>query len=434
MTERTAGSEYVCGWVAEDDCAPKLSAAFESGDDARIALAQQCVDVAAELLYGLSGRQYGLCEVTVRPCVRDCSPCSGTLWKPYLGRDGEWRNARCGGGDRCCKACDLRLPGPVHSVVDVLVDGLPVTTDEYRVDNKRFLTRTRARVSSNEWGPAEPPGAQWHLIDPSGGTGGPGQAISVSGGSQSVLQADGTVRANQDADLLMNQPSGRRGTRVLLNLDPYDRVQVPEDWEIIWTEPLGPGVTVFRSVGSGPDGRDEAAGGQYGGRVMMQGLFEAGLPGNAPISSSALFEHTGTGYVIEETSYVDTSRVTDDLDCWPSCQNMALSPDMPGTFAVTYLRGRPLPVAGRRAVAALAEELCLACLGDSCCSLPARVTNIVREGISMAMLDPMDFLDSGRTGIYLVDLWLKVVNPRSRVRPAAIYSPDASSSRKTTWP
>ena len=62
--------------------------------------------------------------------------------------------------------------------------------------------------------------------------------------------------------------------------------------------------------------------------------------------------------------------------------------------------------------------------GDDECVLPQRVTPISRQGVSWTLLDPQDFLDNGRTGIYHVDLFLRTVNPdRARLR-SRVFSPD----------
>ncbi|MFC8423938.1 hypothetical protein ACFUN7_24185 [Streptomyces sp. NPDC057236] len=57
---------------------------------------------------------------------------------------GQWFNLTCGSCSDC--ACSVvseaLLPAPVHSVVEVKVDGTPLVTGAYRVDNNRLLVRT----------------------------------------------------------------------------------------------------------------------------------------------------------------------------------------------------------------------------------------------------------------------------------------------------
>lgn len=100
-------------------------------------------------LWMWTGRRFGLCEVTLRPCRKDCvgSTWQGHRWRaPWLPIlvAGEWLNVACG---TCGSECDcdtvpsVALPGPVDSVVEVLVDGTPVDPAVYRVDNRRLLVR-----------------------------------------------------------------------------------------------------------------------------------------------------------------------------------------------------------------------------------------------------------------------------------------------------
>lgn len=93
---------------------------------------------------------------------------------------------------------------------------------------------------------------------------------------------------------------------------------------------------------------------------------------------------------------------------------------------VTYSYGVDPTAMGRRAAKVLANQLLRARVRPDECELPSRVTSISRQGISMTMLDPQDFLQDGRTGLYEVDLFLKSVNPdRARVR-SRVFSPDLS--------
>lgn len=167
-------------------------------------------------------------------------------------------------------------------------------------------------------------------------------------------------------------------------------------------------------------------------------VSEVWLPG--PIAS--IVEIKQDGAVLDPARYrVDNRRTVVRLDNsdgtearWPLCQDMDAPTTEANTWEITYLRGRPVPEAGRAALSELACELCKSCLGDTTCKLPSRVTSIQRQGITMAMLDPMTFIDYGRTGLYSVDLWLKTVNPKARTRGAAVLSPDVETPRRTTWP
>ena len=288
MAVWTADTPYACGWTMDDDCASCRKAVPCSGpglpQEEADAVFQNCVNMAAEILYALSGRQFGLCEITVRPCRKACcDPCQdGPRWTPVL-QDGQWINVSCNScGDSCScpNVCEIALPGPVDSITEIRVDGQVLPPSAYRIDNRRYLVALERPVLDEE--------------------------------------------------------------------------------------------------------------------------------GN-PTGESERF-------------------------CWPTCQDMTAPATEPNTWEVTYLRGLPIPEAGRRALAELACELCLACLNDSSCRLPKRVTTITRDGVTMALLDPQTFISEGLTGLYGVDLWIRSVNPRGLPRQAAILSPDMKNMRRTTWP
>lgn len=104
-------------------------------------------EVATYVLWSATGRRYGLCPVTVRPCGRH--PCDdsigGWFWDygqflPYI-VDGEWFNCGCPDVCTCGARCRIYLPGPVGSITQVLMDGAVVDPSTYRVDDGRWLAR-----------------------------------------------------------------------------------------------------------------------------------------------------------------------------------------------------------------------------------------------------------------------------------------------------
>lgn len=99
---------------------------------------------------------------------------------------------------------------------------------------------------------------------------------------------------------------------------------------------------------------------------------------------------------------------------------------------IIYTFGEPPPEGGVQAVVALAVELARDIAGDGQCQLPQRVTSITRQGISMSMIDPMEFLPNGKTGLYLVDLWLAAVNPHNRPARGSVWSLDVPSTVRTS--
>jgi hypothetical protein len=96
---------------------------------------------------------------------------------------------------------------------------------------------------------------------------------------------------------------------------------------------------------------------------------------------------------------------------------------------VSYSYGRPPPESGVQAVIVLANEIGKAECGDKDCRLPKRVTSITRQGVSIAVIDSMDFFKIGKTGLADVDMWLTSVNPKARRRRAQVWSPDIPRMR-----
>lgn len=223
---------------------------------------------ATDVLWALSGRQYGCCEFALRPCRYPCEDSSSGSWGARL-RDGAWINLPCGrcAGDSCSctEVCEVRLPRPVCTITEVLIDGEILDPSAYRVDNVDLLVRT-------------------------------------------------------------------------------------------------------------------------------------------------------------------------DGGCWPLCQAMALPPTEVGTWQVSGTSGIPVPAAGQRALGELMSELWKACCGDGGCCLPKRVQSILTPSGPIPLLDPMIFLDKGKTGLYFTDLWLSAVNPQGRPSSARVLSPDSPNHRMTTWP
>ena len=100
---------------------------------------------------------------------------------------------------------------------------------------------------------------------------------------------------------------------------------------------------------------------------------------------------------------------------WPVCGDSTVITDQYGT---------PPPQGGVQATVRLATEFARDLYGLPGCELPSRVTSITREGVTMTVLDPQEFLNQGRTGLVAVDMWLVAVNPKSRTQRAQLWSPD----------
>lgn len=141
----------LCPWITDPDTVPACcdeEAWLAAPEALRIA----AIEWATTVVWAATGRQYGLCPVTVRPCR--ATPCptgaltwigsawNGGLWTPYI-LDGVWYNCACPGLCSCDPRCQVMLDGPVASITEVTIDGLVVDPETYRVDDYRWLVRQK---------------------------------------------------------------------------------------------------------------------------------------------------------------------------------------------------------------------------------------------------------------------------------------------------
>jgi hypothetical protein len=112
--------------------------------------------LASTYLWAATGRQYGVCDVTVQPVqTRGGAEPAYQVFPHWPGGDGyvsgpflfggRWFNA--GTGVACCAplGCAVVLRGPVASIEEVVIDGEIIDPAEYRVDVSRgeyLLVRT----------------------------------------------------------------------------------------------------------------------------------------------------------------------------------------------------------------------------------------------------------------------------------------------------
>lgn len=116
---------------------------------------------ATEVVWALSGQQFGFCTVTLRPCRRDCFdsawpfeiavpgfPGSGFV-TPLL-HNGQWFNIvcdQCSGTCSCTEVSEVLLPASASEIVEVKVDGVTLPSSAYRLDDYRILVR----IDGDRW-------------------------------------------------------------------------------------------------------------------------------------------------------------------------------------------------------------------------------------------------------------------------------------------
>jgi hypothetical protein len=164
-----------------------------------------------------------------------------------------------------------------------------------------------------------------------------------------------------------------------------------------------------------------------------QGSPRIGL-GRAPINSVS--EVILAGEVLDPINYaVEDQRWLVRTDCcsWPTCGCEGCGDN---AFTVTFKFGDIPPQMGMDAATVLAAEMYRAMTPNtSGCRLPTRLTSITRQGVTMAIIDPMDFFAKGLTGNYQIDLFINTYNPARQIRKPIVFSPDVTSTgRRRTWP
>lgn len=130
-----------CDW-------PLITAGCAGWADVDAEVKATATSVATEVLWALSGRRFGLCSLTVRPCRRSC-PDGYDFWRllpylptlPYGWLGVSW--CGCSGPGCSCSSrlCEVGLAGPVHGVTEVRVDGEVVPPAAYLVHDRRWLVR-----------------------------------------------------------------------------------------------------------------------------------------------------------------------------------------------------------------------------------------------------------------------------------------------------
>lgn len=130
-----------CSWPVDRTCLPELP---DPGDDpdnpspeyvAALARQSAAEDMAVHVLWALSGRQFGVCETTARPCPQHAR---GFGYGPFIRTlsEGLWIDWPCG----CIGSCSVsgprvvHLPGPVANIVSATVDGVVLDADQYQLE------------------------------------------------------------------------------------------------------------------------------------------------------------------------------------------------------------------------------------------------------------------------------------------------------------
>lgn len=125
-----------------------------------------------------------------------------------------------------------------------------------------------------------------------------------------------------------------------------------------------------------------------------------------------------SAYAVVDGSWL----VRRDGQPWPYLVDITADVAGPGQLVVDYTWGADPPPAWADAAGILACELATGWNPDTAgsCRLPKRVTQISRDGVTMAILDPLTLFAGGLTGLPEVDMMLGALRAGAK-RSSAVY-------------
>lgn len=105
--------------------------------------------------------------------------------------------------------------------------------------------------------------------------------------------------------------------------------------------------------------------------------------------------------------------------------------DLTSELEISYTYGVNPPAMGIAAAIRLANEFIWNDQDSEKCTLPERISSSVsRQGVSYTVLDPQDFLDQGRTGITIVDMFINTANPAKAKKRPRVITPDGFKAER----
>ena len=138
------------------------------------------------------------------------------------------------------------------------------------------------------------------------------------------------------------------------------------------------------------------------------------------------------GVVLPSSAYrLDNNRilVRTDGEEWPRCNDLSREDNEAGTWSVRARYGEPIPDGASIAMGQLACEIAKAAAGGDC-KLPAGLQQLVRQGVTISYPDVGELFRQGRTGLYLVDMFVATWNPAGLRQRSRVYRVDAPTVRR----
>jgi hypothetical protein len=123
-------------WPIDGECLPEATTPEEK------AALEAAKDLAVDVLWALSGRQFGVCPALARPCPLQRNPRPSLYGLPSalvaVWSGDNWANVACGCAGGCVSSGPrmVHLPGPVQSIVEVNVEGVIQDPSEYQLEGE----------------------------------------------------------------------------------------------------------------------------------------------------------------------------------------------------------------------------------------------------------------------------------------------------------
>ena len=127
-------------WTIDETCLPDLPPVGSTDPSyaAAVLSMDAAKDVAVQVLWALSGRQYGVFKTVVRPCPENYPSWMQREWFPreysvYALYDSGWFTTGCGCIGSCVETgpSAVHLPGPVSAITSVTIDGAVIPSSGY---------------------------------------------------------------------------------------------------------------------------------------------------------------------------------------------------------------------------------------------------------------------------------------------------------------
>lgn len=115
-------------------------------------------------------------------------------------------------------------------------------------------------------------------------------------------------------------------------------------------------------------------------------------------------------------------------ECWPAAYGCDDPP-----IQVAYRAGVAPPPGTAMVVGEVACELLKGWAGEAC-KLPSRAISVSRQGVTVQLADPQQYVENGLLGLPLADAWITATNPNQLVMPSRVYSPDLPRSMTAPAP